>query len=148
VARSAGVVFVAEVVFVVNTRAACAFVVYMARIYSNLTSLKPIRRSLRSALTPAEIRLWQAVKGKKLAGRKFRRQHSIGHYVLDFFCPAECIAVELDGSAHDSAAANQRDERRDAFLSSLGIQVVRFENRHVMENLEGVLAEISSRFSR
>jgi very-short-patch-repair endonuclease len=142
VARSAGVVFV------VNTPAACAFVAYMARIYSNLTPLKPIRQSLRSALTPAEIRLWQALKGKQLAGRKFRRQHSIGRYVLDFFCPAESIAVELDGAAHDSAAANRRDERREAFLASLGIHVMRLENRHVMENLEGVLAEISSRFSR
>ena len=141
-ARSAGVVFV------VNTRAACAFVVYMARMYSNLAPLKPIRQRLRSALTPAEIRLWQALKGKQLAGRKFRRQHSIGLYVLDFFCPAESIAVELDGSAHDSAAANQHDERRDAFLASLGIEVLRFENRHVMENLEGVLAEISLRFRR
>ena len=120
----------------------------MTRLYSNLAPLKPIRRSLRSALTPAEIRLWQALKGKQLVGRKFRRRHSIGPYVLDFFCPAESIAVELDGSAHDSAAANKRDERRDAYLSSLGIQVVRFENRQVIKNLEGVLAEISSRFSR
>src|SRR5437868_11988241 len=76
----------------------------MARVYSNLPPLKPIRRSLRSSLTSAEIRLWQAVKGKQLGGRKFRRQHSMGPYVLDFFCPAEKLAVELDGAAHDSAA--------------------------------------------
>jgi very-short-patch-repair endonuclease len=118
----------------------------MPRSYSNLAALKPLRQSLRAALTPAEIRLWQALKGKQLAGRKFRRQHSIGPYVLDFFCPAEMLAVELDGSSHDSAAANIRDERRDAFLLSLGIAVVRFENRDVMDNLEGVLAEISTRF--
>jgi len=120
----------------------------MARIYSNLTPLKPVRRSLRSALTSAEIRLWQALKNSQLAGRKFRRQHSIGPYVLDFFCPAESLAVELDGSTHDTAAANERDERRDAFLASVGIDVLRFENRNVMENLEGVLSEISKRFDR
>jgi very-short-patch-repair endonuclease len=120
----------------------------MARLYSNLTPLKSRRQELRSALTPAEIRLWQALKGRQLMGRKFRRQHSMGPYVLDFFCPAEALAVELDGSAHDSAAANERDERRDAFLASLKIRVVRFENRHVMENLEGVLAEIASLYRR
>jgi very-short-patch-repair endonuclease len=103
---------------------------------------------LRAALTPAEIRLWQALKKSQLARRKFRRQHSMGAYVLDFYCPAESLAVELDGSAHDTAAANERDERRDAFLASLGIEVLRFENRSVLENLEGVLAEISARFRR
>jgi len=142
VARSAGVVFV------VNTRRVGAFLLHMARIYSNLAPLKSRRQELRSALTPAEIRLWQALKGKQLAGRKFRRQHSMGRYVVDFFCPAEKLAVELDGASHDSAAANRRDEGRDAFLSSLGIEVLRFENRHVMENLEGVLAEISARLRR
>jgi very-short-patch-repair endonuclease len=117
----------------------------MPRAYSNLPAFKRLRRSLRSALTPAEIRLWQALKGRQLAGRKFRRQHSIESCVLDFFCPSEMLAVELDGSAHDSAAANALDERRDAFLASLGIEVLRY--RHVMENLEGVLAEIYARFS-
>jgi very-short-patch-repair endonuclease len=97
-------------------------------------------------MTPAQIRLWQALKRSQLAGRKFRRQHSMGSYVLDFFCPAERLALELDGSAHDSAAANDHDERREAFLSSLGIEVVRFENRDVMDNLEGVLAQILARF--
>jgi very-short-patch-repair endonuclease len=120
----------------------------MPRAYSNLPDLKPRRQSLRSSMTHAEIALWQALKRSQLAGRKFRRQHSIGSFVLDFFCPAESLAVELDGSSHDSAAANERDEIRDAFLSSIGISVMRFENRDVMENLEGVLAAISSRFKR
>jgi very-short-patch-repair endonuclease len=120
----------------------------MPRAYSNLSSFKDLRQGLRSTLTPAEIRLWQALKAKQLGGRKFRRQHSIGAYVMDFFCPSEMLAVELDGCAHDSAAANARDETRDAFLSSLGIKVVRFENRDVMQNLEGVLAEIAARFRK
>jgi very-short-patch-repair endonuclease len=138
VARSAGVVFFK------STLRALARSAHMARACSNLTVLKPRRQRLRSSMTPAEIRLWQALKGRQLSGRKFRRQHSIGFFVLDFFCPAEGLAVELDGSSHDSAAANERDQNRDAFLASVGIRVVRFENRDVMENLEGVLAGISA----
>jgi very-short-patch-repair endonuclease len=120
----------------------------MARRFSNLTAMKPFRRSLRAALTPAEACLWTALRGSQLAGRKFRRQHSFGSYVIDFYCPQEKLAVELDGAAHDSAAAEAKDEARDAFLGALGIRVLRYENRDVVDNLEGVLLDIGSRFAK
>ena len=118
----------------------------MPRRLSNLPHLKPLRRMLRASLTPAEARLWLALQKRQLAGRKFRRQHSYGAYVLDFFCPEEMLAVELDGAAHDSAMANERDQQRDAYLAARGIRVARYENQDVMENLEGVLGDIRERF--
>ena len=111
--------------------------------FNNLRTFKARRRELRRNLTPAEARLWSHLQGKQLHGRKFRRQHSIGPYVLDFYCPARRLAVELDGAAHDHEDAQQHDARRTAFLASLGITLLRFENREVFENAEGVLLEIS-----
>jgi very-short-patch-repair endonuclease len=115
---------------------------------NNNVSLKPLRRQLRSALTPAEAVLWKQLQNRQLAGRKFRRQHSVGPYVLDFYCPRERIAVELDGAAHDHERAVERDEARASYLRSVGIRVVRFENRDVIENLEGVLRAIEAELGK
>ena len=120
----------------------------MSRLHSNLTRLKQTRKVLRSSLTSAEIALWLALKGRQLEGRKFRRQHSMGSYVLDFFCPEENLGIELDGVSHDSAPAQAHDASRTVFLQSLGIRVLRYENRDVLGNLEGVLKDICSNFRR
>ena len=77
----------------------------MERRYANLKALRPIRRDLRNHATAAERALWQMLKGRQLHGRKFRRQRSVGAYVLDFYCPSERLAVEVDGSVHDDPAA-------------------------------------------
>jgi len=69
------------------------------RRLNNLPELAGFRRKLRNALTPAEARLWTLLKRAAL-GRKFRRQHSVGRYILDFYCPSEKLAVELDGEDH------------------------------------------------
>ena len=113
---------------------------------NNLKRLEGRRRELRSNLTPAEAMLWKALQRSQLQGRKFRRQHSVGPYVLDFYCPAERLAVELDGAARDSAAAQVRDENRDRFLTGLGVRTIRFQNDDVIRNLEGVLSEIGHWF--
>jgi very-short-patch-repair endonuclease len=70
----------------------------MPRQVNNRPELKQIRRELRHNLTPAEATLWRCLQNKQLAGRKFRRQHSVGSYVLDFYCPSEMLAIELDGA--------------------------------------------------
>jgi very-short-patch-repair endonuclease len=114
---------------------------------SSKPSLQPLARQLRIALTPAEARLWKYLQNRQLAGRKFRRQHSVGPYILDFYCPREHLAVELDGAAHDHERAAQRDEARTRYLESQDIKVVRFENRDVMSNLEGVLQAIKDCFA-
>ena len=71
----------------------------------NQKHLKLRRRRLRNAATPAERALWLMLKGRQLGGRKFRRQHSIGPYIVDFYCPGERLIVELDGAVPDDPAA-------------------------------------------
>ena len=112
----------------------------------NLPELKTFRRELRSGSTVAEAGFWNLVKGSRLEGRKFRRQHSVGPYILDFYCPAERIAVELDGEVHFSDAARERDLERKLFLVHFGILVLRFENRLVFEDPDWVLANIRDKF--
>ena len=113
----------------------------------NLKWLQARRRHLRSSLTPAEVCLWKYLQSGQLLGRKFRRQHSVGRYVLDFYCPDEKLAIELDGAAHDSDTAQLHDRMREAFLHDAGICVLRFQNEEVLRNLDGVLAEIRRHFN-
>ena len=110
----------------------------------NRKSLEELRRQLRHSLTPAEAVLWKNLQGSELAGKKFRRQHSIGDYIVDFYCPECKLAVELDGEKHFNSIASECDRRRTDFLNLLNIRVLRFENRTVFENLRAVLHVIKS----
>jgi very-short-patch-repair endonuclease len=112
----------------------------------DLPHLKPIRRDLRTHGTPAEPVLWTRLKERQLGGRRFRRQHCVGPYVLDFYRAAEGLAVELAGAAHDDPARRDADAERERQLAAEHVRVVRFENRAVFENLEGVLAAIAACF--
>ena len=109
-------------------------------------SLLHARRQLRRQLTPAEAALWNALKNRQLDGRRFRRQASVGPYILDFYCPAERLAIELDGAAHDHALAQAHDARRDAWLAAQGIRTLRFVNDELRHNMDGVLDEIRKHF--
>ena len=107
----------------------------------NLASLKTRRQELRNGLTPTEAVLWNHLKAQQL-GKKFRRQYSIGRYVVDFFC-ADCqLAVELDGARHFVELRMDYEAERTRFLEARGIEILRFENRLVYENLEAVLETI------
>ena len=110
------------------------------------SELKHFRRALRKNLTPAEVALWKLLKNKKLAGRKFRRQHQAGPYILDFYGPAEKLAIELDGEVHRNLPRWEYDEDRTGSLQEQGIRVIRIENREVFENPEGVLYAIALHF--
>ncbi len=112
----------------------------------NRSDMKSVRRKLRKAMTPAEARLWTYLQKGQLAGRKFRRQHSVGRYVLDFYCPAEKLCVELDGESHEGPMAAAHDAERSAFLKAQGIRVVRFENRVVWDMPEALLERIKAHF--
>ena len=105
----------------------------------NREPLKSRRRELRHSLTPAEASLWKSLQRSQLCGKKFRRQHSVGNYILDFYCPECRVAVELDGQKHFDPMMSEYDYRRSEYLKKLGIRVLRFENHLVFENLEGVL---------
>ena len=106
---------------------------------NNLPLLRTFRKNLRANLTPAEAHLWSMLKNSKLDGRKFRRQHSFSGYNLDFYCPSEKIAIELDGEVHFNELAAQRDYERRMFLKYFGVRVLRFENKYVFQEPEMVL---------
>ena len=88
------------------------------------------------------------LKSKKLDARKFRRQHSIGNYIVDFFCPSEKLVIELDGNPHGEYHNIEKDKKRDQYLEGLGFTVLRFENRFVFQEPEFVKNEIRKNFKR
>ena len=97
---------------------------------------------MRNNLTMAEASLWKYLQRKKFYGRKFRRQYSIGNYIVDFYCPEEKLVIELDGEVHKDDKIFIRDQEKMQFFSELGITTLRFENRLVFEYLEKVLLKI------
>ncbi|MEQ8477307.1 DUF559 domain-containing protein [Fulvivirga sp.] len=115
-------------------------------VFNNLPHLKTFRKELRNNSTPAEATLWTLLSGKKLEGRKFRRQHSVANYILDFYCPSEKLAIELDGQGHFEAAQAEYDRERDLFINHLGIKVLRFENKEVFEHPEALLEQVKAEF--
>ena len=108
----------------------------------NRKDLKSYRSILRNKATSAEAALWHILKSKQLEGRKFRRQYSIGSYIVDFCCPSEKLIIELDGDPHGEYKKIQEDEIRDKYLESLGFNVLRFENRFVFQEPEYLKNEI------
>lgn len=114
----------------------------------NRKYLEERRKELRKNLTPAEASLWKHLQSKQLKGRKFRRQHSIKNYIVDFYCSSEKLIVELDGGVHLDFAQQNYDYERTQDLEALGFKVVRFENREIFENLEFVLEEICNHFNK
>ncbi len=98
-------------------------------------------RALRANLTPAERRLWQALRRQQVADARFRRQVPIGPYIADFCCLKHRLVIEIDGGQH--AQRTTTDERRSQWLESQGFTVIRFWNNEVLSNLEGVLVSIS-----
>jgi very-short-patch-repair endonuclease len=86
------------------------------------------------------------LKDKKLGGRKFRRQHSTGYYIADFYCPSEKLIIELDGKHHYTPEGKEKDTERDNHLEEMNINVLRFENKEVLNNLTEVLKRIKAHF--
>jgi len=104
--------------------------------------LKHFARELRKNMTDAERRVWMRIRLKQLKGRQFYRQKNIGNYIVDFYCPAARLIIEIDGGQHYSKDGLRRDNVRDAYLASLGFRTIRFTDREVFENIEGVLETI------
>jgi len=99
----------------------------------NQPKMKPLRRALRRHGTPAEGAFWRLVKNKQIVGLTFRRQYSIGCYVLDFYCPKLKLCIELDGEGHFGKNRGELDTQRTQFLNQMGITVQRFENKTIFE---------------
>ena len=101
------------------------------------------RKELRNHSTSAEATLWKMLKGKQIAGLKFRCQHSVGPYILDFYCPSLRLGIELDGNVHDDVIVQEHDWEREKYLKEIaGIHVLRFENEEVTSNTEAVIEVI------
>jgi len=104
--------------------------------------LKLNSRSLRSNMTDAEQHLWQYLRRKQINGWQFYRQKPLGAYIIDFYCAAAQLVVELDESQHFEVDHQQADQQRDAFLQSLGLRVLRFDNRQALLETDAVLEVI------
>ncbi len=114
----------------------------MTRIF-NQTSEKEKRRKLRKESPQAELRLWYRLRHRQLLGCRFRRQYSVGAYVLDFYCPQLRLAIEIDGGSHFQPGSPEYDEQRQREIEALKIRFLRFRNDQVFENLDGVLESIA-----
>ena len=116
----------------------------MTKIF-NHTSKKKQRRYLRSNMPTAEILLWSKIKSKQLKGLKFRRQYSIGDYIVDFYCPNLKLVIEIDGDSHAGEAAQQSDQERQKYIEGFGFLFLRFTNQEIYKNLDGVLGKIAEK---
>ncbi|GAB3538633.1 DUF559 domain-containing protein [Pontibacter brevis] len=110
----------------------------------SIQNLKEQRAVLRSNMIPAEEELWKLLRKHKLNGLKFRRQHSIGSYIVDFYCASEKLVIEVDGAVHDTAEAIANDKVRDETLQHLGYKIIRIRNSEVFDTPEFVLKRIAA----
>jgi len=101
-----------------------------------------LSRNLRKSQTDAEKKLWRALRNRSLDNLKFRRQFPVGKYILDFYCPECKIGIEADGGQHYSEQGAKKDEARSKELLDLGIKILRFSDRDILNNMEGVCQAI------
>ena len=106
-------------------------------------NLKQTARCLRKEMTPSKQMLWPQLRKKQLCGVQFYRQKPIGTYIVDFYAPKAKLVVEVDGSQHLGLEHRQNDTERDAYLTSEGLQVLRFSNIQVLEELDAVVGIVS-----
>jgi very-short-patch-repair endonuclease len=108
----------------------------------SMVRLRERCRQLRRGATDAEAVLWRLLRNRQIAGRKFRRQHAFGAYILDFYCPERRLAVETDGGQHFDPEQADHDRKRTEYLAARGIRVLRFTNAEVLTNPEAVVEVI------
>lgn len=107
----------------------------------NKRQYKERRQALRNKATDSEQLLWQKIRSKQL-GVKFRRQHGIGYYIVDFYCPTLKLVIELDGGYHYQPEQLAYDQIRTEYLNRLGIQVLRYDNNQVFIEIDAVVEDI------
>lgn len=112
------------------------------RVRGTTAAIQQAAAKMRWNPTPAEAALWEALRGRRVAGLRFRRQHPVGQFVLDFYCPAKKLVVEVDGAVHDDQA--DYDAARTAQIEAHGYHVLRFRNEQVLADLQSVLEQITA----
>ena len=108
----------------------------------NQPYLKSIRKNLRQQEISAERMLWSRIRNKQQK-YKFRRQYSVGRYVLDFYCPKVKLGIEVDGATHGTKAELEKDIEKENFINRFGIKIIRFINFDIYSEIYGVLTEIN-----
>ena len=106
-------------------------------------NLKGYSRQLRKDMTNAERLLWSRARRKQLQGYQFYRQKIIGNYIVDFYCPKAKLVIEIDGSQHYDDKGIKKDNVRDDYLRKQRLTVLRFSDREVFDNLDGVIERIN-----
>ncbi len=119
----------------------------MPRATRGQASHLDLKRRLRSNMTGPEAQLWSRLRARQLQGLKFRRQHGIGPYIVDFYCPEQSLVIEVDGDSHADANQILKDRQREKYLQSLGLRVIRYINDDILKNLDGVLEDLTCRLS-
>jgi len=114
----------------------------------NRKYLKEFRRDLRNNATISENYLWKALRRSQLEGIKFRRQHSIENFIVDFFCPREKLIIEIDGTVHNNFVNNEYDYKRTERLNELGFKAIRFTNQEIKNNIDLVLQAIKEELKK
>jgi very-short-patch-repair endonuclease len=117
----------------------------MTRIY-NKAEVKIRRQNLRNDMSGAEILMWARLRRKQMNVR-FRRQYSVGPYIVDFYCPEFKLALEIDGDTHLGHEAENYDVQRQTYIEALGIQFLRFTNDEVVNKIEEVIKTLSKRIT-
>lgn len=102
-------------------------------------------KELRKNETEAEKTLWEAVRSRRCDGLKFRRQHPVKQFILDFYCHEYLLGIEIDGSVHENDETKEYDLNRTAEIENLGISVLRFKNKEVLTDLSKVINEIRNK---
>ncbi len=101
-----------------------------------------LRQELRNNPTTAEVVLWNLLRRKQIDGLKFRRQHSVGEYIMDFYCPELKLCIEIDGRVHEQTEAFVHDMKRTEYLNSQGITIFRYSNEVVFNQPNGIIDSI------
>jgi very-short-patch-repair endonuclease len=106
------------------------------------TKLKKYSQELRKNMTDAEMLLWSKLRRKQLKGYQFYRQRIIDNYIADFYCAKSSLVIELDGGQHYTDEGMEADKERDNYMKRQGLKVLRFSDREVLKNIEGVMQRI------
>jgi len=114
--------------------------------FNDLPLLKERRRELRKNQTPQEKLLWWHLRANRI-GFKFKRQHSIGGYIADFYCAEKKLVIELDGGIHNSSESREYDKNRDSFLKEFGCNVIRFSNSEIDTDVYKVVTKIKEKLT-
>ena len=116
-------------------------------IYNN-SLFKERRRALRANPTDAEQVVWAHIRNRQIEQCRFRRQYSVGPYILDFYCPTIRLAIELDGKQHEEQESALYDSEREKYLMDLDIKTIRYQNGDVMKNTKNVIENIRTHINQ